>query len=171
MYQIQGTTRVLTQLQPQLQSAASASCSCGQEPMGAAEWLTRELVAWCPVPCAPVTSTPPSVRSPNAGTDPNGTLIPAAVASFSSCVINMPACTRICLAAWSTARTLFMPSSRNVTDVMLLTGLTAEDGADAVEGSSTGLLSLLGWVRRELPGHVNGAVLWKALRDRCATYH
>lgn len=64
-----------------------------------------------------------------------------------------------------------MPSSRNVTDVVLLTGLTAEDGADAVEGSSTGLLSLLGWVRRELPGHVNGAVLWKALRDKCTRQH
>jgi hypothetical protein len=34
----------------QIQSAANASCSCSQEPMGVAEWLTSELVAWCPVP-------------------------------------------------------------------------------------------------------------------------
>ena len=84
MYRIQGTTRLLTQLQLQLQLAAHASCTCTQGLMDAADRLTRELVALCPVPCAPVTSTPPRVRSPNAGTEPNGTLIPAAVASFSS---------------------------------------------------------------------------------------
>lgn len=127
--------------------------------------LTNALVALWPVPCAPVTSTPPRVRSPKAGTDPRGTLMPAAVASLSSCVTSMPACTRICLAVGSTARTLFMLSSRKLTEVTLLAGLTAEDGAAAADsGSGTGLFSQLGWVRSEPPGHVNGAVLWKALQ-------
>lgn len=90
--------------------------------------------------------------------------MPAAVASFNSCVTSMPVCTRICLLAASTESTLVIFSSRSVTEVTLLAGLMADGvGAAAEVMSGTGLLAQSGWVRWELPGHTNGAELWKAL--------
>jgi hypothetical protein len=90
--------------------------------------------------------------------------MPAAVASLSSCVISMPVWTRICLLTRSTDSTLVIFSSRRVTEVTLLAGLMADGAGAAPEvRSGTGLLAQSGCVRWALPGHTNGAVLWKAL--------
>jgi hypothetical protein len=83
----------------------------------------------------------------------------------------MPVWTRICLLTGSTDSTLVIFSSRSVTEVMLLAGLMAEGAGAATEvRSGTGLLAQSGWVRWELPGHTNGAVLWKALHAMTESY-
>lgn len=82
----------------------------------------------------------------------------------------MPVCTRIWYAALSTDSSLFMLSCSSVTVVTLLAGLMAKGVGAAAEGSGTGLLSQLGCVRIELPGHVKGAVLWNALRNEAPAH-